>query len=132
LLNTVVLIGRLTRDPEPPKYLQSGKALTTIRLAVDRGTTNPQGERETDYIDVVCWERLAETVSNHLAKGRLVAVAGRLQVRQYEKDGQKREKAEVVANTVRFLDRAGDAGAPAGGGGGGGGFADSDDVPFDL
>lgn len=151
MLNTVVLIGRLTRDPEL-RYTQSGKAVATVRLAVDRGTTNPQGERETDFIDVVVWDKQAETVANYLQKGRLVAVQGRLQIRQYEtQEGQKREKAEVVANTVRFLDKAGDA---AGGGGmgssmGGGNanygapprresqgmgseltFTDDDDVPF--
>lgn len=151
MLNTVVLIGRLTRDPEL-RYTQSGKAVATVRLAVDRGTTNPQGERETDFIDVVVWDKQAETVANYLQKGRLVAVQGRLQIRQYEtQEGQKREKAEVVANTVRFLDKAGDAsgtggGAPAMGGGNanygapprrqGQGmgseltFTDDDDVPF--
>jgi single-strand DNA-binding protein len=116
MLNTVVLIGRLTKDPEL-RYTQSGKAVSTIRLAVDRGTTDAQGERETDFIDVVVWDKQAETVANFLARGRLVAVQGRLQVRQYEtQEGQKREKAEVVANTVRFLDKAPD-GAGAGGGG---------------
>jgi single-strand DNA-binding protein len=145
VLNTVVLIGRLTRDPEL-RYTQSGKAVATIRLAVDRGTTSPQGEKETDFIDVVIWDKQAETVANYLQKGRLVAIQGRLQIRQYEtQEGQKREKAEVVANQVRFLDKAGDAGGGQGMGGGpprreGGGFSggmgseltftDDDDVPF--
>lgn len=150
MLNTVVLIGRLTRDPEL-RYTQSGKAVATVRLAVDRGTTNPQGERETDFIDVVVWDKQAETVANYLQKGRLVAVQGRLQIRQYEtQEGQKREKAEVVANTVRFLDKAGDAAGGGMGGSMGGGnanygapprresqgmgseltFSDDDDVPF--
>jgi single-strand DNA-binding protein len=150
VLNTVVLIGRLTRDPEL-RYTQSGKAVATVRLAVDRGTTNPQGERETDFIDVVVWDKQAETVANYLQKGRLVAVQGRLQIRQYEtQEGQKREKAEVVANTVRFLDKAGDAAGGGFGGNVGGGnanygapprresqgmgseltFNDDDDVPF--
>lgn len=153
MLNTITLIGRLTRDPEL-RYTQSGKAVATVRLAVDRGTTNPQGERETDFIDVVVWDKQAETVANYLQKGRLVAVQGRLQIRQYEtQEGQKREKAEVVANTVRFLDKAGDAagtggGAPANMGGGNNAnygapprrqsqgmgseltFTDDDDVPF--
>lgn len=143
MLNSVVLIGRLTKDPEL-RYTPSGKAVATLRLAVDRGTTNQQGERETDFIDVVVWERQAETVANYLQKGRLVAVQGRLQIRQYEtQDGQRREKAEVVANTVRFLDsgrdRAGgertpasDAGAPHREVGMGSEltFDDDDDVPF--
>lgn len=154
MLNNIVLIGRLTKDPEL-RYTQSGKAVATLRLAVDRGTTNPQGEKETDFIDVVVWERQAETVANYLQKGRLIAVQGRLQIRSYEtQEGQKREKAEVVASTVRFLDRGQDAGNSGGGGmggmGGGGGmggttgggrreapgmgsepnFHDDDDVPF--
>lgn len=142
MLNNVVLIGRLTKDPEL-RYTPSGKAVATLRLAVDRGTTNQQGERETDFIDVIVWERQAETVANYLQKGRLVAVQGRLQVRQYEtQDGQRREKAEVVANTVRFLDSGKDRGGerPVSNNGGtprrdvGMGseltFDDDDDVPF--
>ena len=98
MLNSVVLIGRLTKDPEL-RYTPSGKAVATLRLAVDRGTVNQQGERETDFIDIVVWEKQAETVANYLQKGRLVAVQGRLQIRQYTtQDGQKREKAEVVAS----------------------------------
>lgn len=135
MLNAVVLIGRLTKDPEL-RYTPSGKAVTVIRLAVDRGTTNAQGEKETDFIDIVVWERQAESVANYLKKGRLVAVQGRLQIRQYEtQDGQRREKAEVVAHQVRFLDRGkdGDHGAGAAGGEAMGGelrFNDDDDVPF--
>jgi single-strand DNA-binding protein len=138
VLNSVVLIGRLTKDPDL-RYTQSGKAVATIRLAVDRGTTNPSGEKEVDYCDVVVWDKQAETVSNYLQKGRLVAVQGRLQVRTYEtQEGQKREKAEIVANTVRFLDKAGEtaptgAGAPPKGGGSLGQEIDlgtDDDVPF--
>jgi len=108
VLNSVILIGRLTKDPEL-RYTPSGKAVATMRLAVDRGTINQQGEKETDFIDVVVWEKQAETVANYLQKGRLVAVQGRLQIRQYtNQEGQKREKAEVVASTVRFLDSARD------------------------
>lgn len=140
MLNTVVLIGRLTKDPEL-RYTPSGKAVATLRLAVDRGTTNPQGEKETDFIDIVVWERQAETVANYLQKGRLVAVQGRLQIRHYEtQEGQRREKAEVVANTVRFLDSGRDshgdrtASAPrretSSGMGSELSFNDDDDVPF--
>lgn len=144
MLNTVVLIGRLTKDPEL-RYTPSGKAVATLRLAVDRGTTNPQGEKETDFIDVVVWEKQAETVANYLQKGRLIAVQGRLQIRQYEtQEGQRREKAEVVAQSVRFLDRGQDAmgggsmdrannSGPRRGVGGMGSepnFNDDDDVPF--
>jgi single-strand DNA-binding protein len=105
VLNTVILIGRLTRNPEV-RYTGSGTAVAGFTLAVDRPFTNQQGERETDFIDIVCWRQLAEQVGQHLSKGRLVAVEGRLQIRSYEtQDGQRRKVAEVVANTVRFLDR---------------------------
>lgn len=107
MLNTIVLIGRLTADPEL-RRTPTGKAVTSMRLAVDRGTKDPKGERETDFIDVICWDALAETVANHLYRGRLVAVTGRLQIRSYTaKDGSgvKRERAEVIANNVRFLDK---------------------------
>lgn len=117
MLNTVVLIGRLCKDPEL-RYTPSGKAVATLRLAVDRGTTDPQGNKETDFIDVIVWEKQAETTANYLTKGRLVGVQGRLQIRQYEtQEGQRREKAEVVAQQVRFLDRGQDNG-------GGNSFAD--------
>ena len=102
MLNRVILIGRLTRDPEL-RYTASGTAVATFSLAVDRPYTNQQGERETDFIRIVTWRKLAETVANHLGKGRLVAVEGRLQVRSYEDQaGQKRQAAEVVADNVRF------------------------------
>lgn len=105
MLNRVILIGRLTRDPEL-RILPSGIPVATFTLAVDRPFTNQQGERETDFIDIVVWRKQAELVSNHLSKGRLAAVEGRLQVRTYEtQEGQKRKVAEVVADAVRFLDR---------------------------
>ena len=143
MLNSVVLIGRLTKDPEL-RYTPSGKAVATLRLAVDRGTTNQQGEKETDFIDVVVWDRQAETVANYLQKGRLVAVQGRLQIRHYEnQEGQRREKAEVVAASfggVRFLDSGRDHGGGERTGGGAPRrepslgseltFNDDDDVPF--
>jgi len=117
VLNRIVLIGRLTRDPEL-RYVPSGHPVASFTLAVDRPFVNQQGERGTDFIDVVAWRRLAEQVTQHLNKGRLVAVEGRLQIRSYEtQDGQKRKVAEVVADGVRFLDRkavgAGAAGAGA-------------------
>jgi len=81
--------------------------VATFTLAVDRPYLNAQGERETDFIRVVAWRKLAETCANYMGKGRLVAVEGRLQVRTYQTpDGQNRTTAEVVADTVRFLDRA--------------------------
>lgn len=132
MLNRIILIGRLTRDPEL-RYVPSGQPVASFTLAVDRSFVNQQGERGTDFIDIVAWRRLAEQVTQHLSKGRLVAVEGRLQIRSYEtQDGQKRKVAEVVADGVRFLDRKGagpaaveatpdaEAEAPEGG----------DDVPF--
>ena len=103
MLNNVVLIGRLATDPDL-KYTQSGIAVANFRLAVERPFSNKDGERETDFFTVVCWRKLAETVGEYLDKGRLVGVKGRLQVSQWEQDGQKRERVEVVADEVRFLD----------------------------
>ena len=105
MLNRIVLVGRLTRDPEI-RYTGQGKPVTNFTLAVDRPFTNNEGKKEADFIDIVCWNKLAETTGNHLKKGRLVAVEGRLQIRSYEaQDGSKRRAAEVVADAVRFLDR---------------------------
>lgn len=113
MLNRVILIGRLTADPQL-RYTQSGVAVTSFSLAVDRPYTNQQGERGTDFIDIVVWRKLAETCANYLSKGRLTAVEGRLQIRSYEaQDGTKRRVAEVVADNVRFLEWPKD-GAPAG------------------
>ena len=104
-MNHIVLIGRLTRDPEL-RYTQNGLAVANFDLAVDRPTTNQQGERQTDFIRIIAWQKQAELCANYLKKGRLVGVQGRLQIRSYEtQDGQKRRVAEVVASYVQFLDR---------------------------
>ena len=102
MLNKIILIGRLVRDVDL-KYTQSGIAVATFTLAVDRGFKNANGERETDFIDITVWKQQAENCANYLSKGKLVAVEGSLQIRTYEKDGQKRKIAEVVANNVQFL-----------------------------
>jgi single-strand DNA-binding protein len=108
MLNQVVLIGRLTRDPELRYTPGNGVPVTTFTLAVDRPFTNQQGEREADFINIVTWRKLAENCANYLQKGSLAAVAGRLQIRSYEdSQGIKRKVAEVVADNVRFLDRGG-------------------------
>jgi single-strand DNA-binding protein len=108
MLNRVILIGRLTRDPEL-KYTPNGTAVATFSLAVNRRFNKEQ----TDFIDIVAWRQTAEFCANYGSKGRLVAVEGRLQVRSYEtKEGQKRKATEVVADDVRFLDKAG-SGVPA-------------------
>lgn len=111
MLNRIVLIGRLTQDPEL-RYTQSGVAVASFTLAVERPRTNQAGERETDFINIVAWQKLGELSAQYLRKGRLAAVDGRLQIRQYDnKEGQRVRVAEVVADNVRFLDRAPESGA---------------------
>lgn len=107
MLNKVILIGRLTRDPEL-RYTPNGISVATFTLAVDRNYTNQEGQRETDFIPIVTWRGLADTCGKYLSKGRLVAVSGRMQVRNYEgQDGQRRYITEVVASEVQFLERVG-------------------------
>jgi len=105
MVNKVLLVGRLCTDPEL-KYTPSGVAVANFRVAVDRQFVNAQGERETDFIDIVTWRQNAEFVNTYMTKGRLVLVDGRLQVRQWQTaDGQRRRNTEVVAENVRALDR---------------------------
>jgi len=106
MLNHIVLMGRLTRDPEL-RRTGSGIPVTTFTLAVDRdfGGNRETGERETDFIDIVTWRSTAEFVSKYFAKGRMAVVSGRLQIRNWnDKDGNKRRSAEVVADNVYFGD----------------------------
>lgn len=130
MLNRIILIGRLTQEPEM-KYTQSGKAVTNFTLAVDRPHSQ---NKETDFIRIVAWDKLAELVAQYLHKGRLAAVEGRLQIRQYEdKEGNKQRIAEVVADNVRFLDRAPEDNGNGNHSGGGGGHTSSStyrDDPF--
>lgn len=106
MLNRSILIGRLTRDPEL-KYTPAGVAVTTFTLAVDRPFTSQGGEREADFIPVVVWRQLAETCANYLRKGRLTAIEGRIQVRNYENnEGKRVYVTEVIADNVRFLEKA--------------------------
>ena len=103
MLNRIVLIGRLTRDPEL-RFTQSGKAVCAFTLAVDRPYVGADGNRETDFINIVVWNKQGENCAQYLAKGRLAAVDGRLQIRSYEgNDGQRRYVTEVIADNVRFL-----------------------------
>ncbi|MFK0524795.1 single-stranded DNA-binding protein [Paenibacillus illinoisensis] len=104
MINNVVLVGRLTKDPDL-RYTPAGVAVTQFTLAVDRPFTSQGGERETDFIPVVTWRQLAETCANYLRKGRLAAVEGRIQVRNYENnEGKRVYVTEIVANNVRFLE----------------------------
>lgn len=105
MVNSVVLIGRLTADPEL-KYTPSGVAVCTLTLAVNRRFKNESGERTADFFDIVCWRQSAEFAANYLSKGRLVAVEGRLQQRNWQQaDGQRRTKVEVVCDNIQGLDR---------------------------
>lgn len=104
MLNRVILIGRLTRDPEL-RYTPSGVATTSFTLAVDR-QFKTGGEKEADFIPVVTWRQLAETCANYLRKGRLTAIEGRIQVRNYDNnEGKRVYVTEVIADNVRFLER---------------------------
>lgn len=104
MLNRVILIGRLTRDPEL-RYTSSGVAVTQFTLAVDRPFSNQNGEREADFIPIVTWRQLAETCANYLRKGRLTAVEGRIQVRSYDNnEGRRVYVTEIIADNVRFLE----------------------------
>ena len=105
MLNHIVIMGRLARDPEL-RRTGSGIAVTSFRLAVDRDfAPKDGGERETDWIDCVAWRQTGEFVSKYFTKGRMAVVSGRLQIRNWtDKDGNKRSSAEVVADNVYFGD----------------------------
>lgn len=132
MLNKIIIMGRLTRDPEL-RRTGSGTAVTSFSLAVDRDFKSQSGEKETDFIDVVAWRSTAEFVSKYFTKGRMAVVEGRLQIRDWtDKDGNKRTTAEVVADQVYFGDskRDGDGGGYgnsgySSGGYSGGGYASS-------
>ena len=117
MLNRIVLMGRLTRDPEL-RRTQSGTAVTSFTIACDRDFKAQSGEKETDFIDIVAWRGTAEFVSKYFAKGRMAIVEGRLQIRDWtDREGGKRRSAEVVADNIYFGDSKrdsapGDYGAP--------------------
>ncbi|PRX76844.1 single-strand binding protein [Bacillus sp. V-88] len=123
MMNRVVLVGRLTKDPEL-KYTPSGVAVASFTLAVNRSFTNQSGEREADFINCVVWRRPAENVANFLKKGSLAGVDGRIQTRNFEgQDGRRVFMTEVVAESVQFLEprsaNQGDRGGSPGYSGGG-------------
>lgn len=124
MLNKVVLIGRITKDPEL-RYTQSNIATTRFTLAVDRGFTGQDGQKQADFIPIVTWRKQAENCAKYLAKGRLVAVSGRIQTGSYEKDGRKVYTTDVNADEVKFLEWGDKKEAP--------GFTPTDDdteLPF--
>lgn len=114
MLNHIVLMGRLTRDPEL-RRTGSGIAVASFTLAVDRDFAAQGAEKETDFVDIVAWRNTAEFVSRYFTKGRMAVVTGRLQIRNWtDKDGNKRRSAEVVADNVYFGDSKRDNTANAG------------------
>lgn len=128
-----MLIGRLTKDPEL-RYTQSGTAVASFTLAVNRSFANQNGEREADFINCVAWQKAAEFVANYFKKGQQMALEGRLQVRNYDdNNGQRRWVTEVVTEKVEFVGSKGGngnsssngAGSGSGGGNAGSGGADS-------
>lgn len=133
--NRVILVGNLTRDPEI-RYVGSGAAVTKFTLAVNRRSKN---QEETTFVDIVAWDKLAETANTYLHRGSSVLIEGRLSIRKYEdKDGNKRSATEIVASSLQMLDRRGDASASGGSGSESSGrgqsgtpAADEDEVPFD-
>ncbi len=154
MLNRIIIMGRLVRDPEL-RTTQSGVSVTSFTLAVDRDFKNrDSGEKSTDFIDVVAWRQTAEFICKYFAKGRMAVAEGRLQIREWkDRDGNNRRSAEVVADNVYFGDSKRDSAsgdsyggpppygnpAPASYGGGYGapsaepsGFAEIDDQDGDL
>lgn len=104
MINRVVFVGRLTKDPVL-KYTPSGAAIATFTLAVNRTFTNQQGEREADFINCVVWRKTAENMVNFVRKGSLIGVEGRLQTRHYDdNDGKRVYVTEVIAESVTFLE----------------------------
>ncbi len=120
-LNKVMLIGRLTRDPES-RALPSGSAVVTFGLATNRVYNNRQsGEKveETTFVDIEAWGRTGETIARYMKKGRQIFLEGRLKFDSWERDGQRRSKLSVVAENFQFIDSQN-------GGGGGGGYGGGD------
>ena len=112
-LNRIVIMGRMTKDPEL-RRTGAGVAVASFTLAVDRDFKGQNGEKETDFIDVVVWRNTAEFVSKYFSKGRVAVVEGRLQLRDWQdKDGNKRRNAEIIADNVYFGDNKSDGASQA-------------------
>ena len=134
MFNKVILVGRLTRDPEL-RYTTNGKSVTNFDLAVDR-TFKREGQPDADFFRVAVWGKQAESCANYLSKGRMVVVDGRIEINTYEKEGQKRTSVDVTANDVRFLPGGGEGKSASSGSGAetsSGGYdsdISDDDLPF--
>ncbi|MDO9492831.1 single-stranded DNA-binding protein [Acetobacterium sp.] len=112
-MNKVILVGRLTRDPDV-KNTTTGKAVASFTLAVDRRFKNKDGQKEADFVPIVVWGKQAEFAGQYLSKGNQIGVSGRLQVRSYDaQDGQRRYVTEVVADEIQFLSSKKDGGNSA-------------------
>lgn len=111
-LNKVILIGNLTKDPEL-KQTPSGVSVTSFSIGVSRKYSGADGSRETDFINIVAWRSTAEFIVKYFRKGSGISIVGSLQVRSYEKDGQKRYATEVVAEEAGFIDKKESAGSEA-------------------
>src|SRR5690625_4468787 len=105
-MNRVVLVGRLTRDPDL-RYTPNGVAVANFTIAVNRPFKNDQGEQQADFINGVVWRKPAENLANYMKKGSQIGVDGRLQSRSYEQDGRTVYVTEVVADSIQFLDTKG-------------------------
>lgn len=107
MINCAIITGRLTRDPELRYIPSTGKAVATFNIAVDRPYTGKDGQKQTDFFNIVVWGKMAENCANYLAKGRLAAIKGSIQNRSYDaQDGTKRYITEIVADQVQFLEKA--------------------------
>ena len=127
-MNIWVGIGRLTRDPDV-KYTQSGKAVARFNLAIDR-RRSADAEKQTDFIPCVAWEKTAEVIAQYVSKGQKIAVEGRIQTRNYDKDGRKVYVTEVIVQSMEFCDSKG-VGKSGGNDGAFPGRAVADeDIPF--
>lgn len=133
-MNKIILIGRLTKDPETKTIAGSNTAVTTFVLAVDRNFKNKDGQREADFINIVSYGKLAETMGNYLKKGRMVALSGRLEIKTYDgNDGQKKYFTDVVVEDFQFLEKKDGGGQSSNKGASDDDFAPIDgdnDIPF--
>ena len=102
MFNKIVLIGRLTKDPEA-RVTASGIHVVKFRMAVDRTYAKQGEEKKTDFFQVVAWRRLAEICSQYLRKGKLISVDGKVQLNKYEKEGEQREMVEIIAENIQML-----------------------------
>lgn len=112
-MNKVIEIGNLTRDPEY-STTSSGTPVCKMSIAVNRNFTNANGERETDYFNIVAWRGLADNCAKYLSKGKKIAVVGQFQNRSYEKDGEKKYVTEIMADEIEFLSPIGESGQSQG------------------